>query len=163
MNRACRSNPTERAPLPQTPRALAGGGAVAPDAASDPLRKCQRCGKQRDASEFPMSPVTKQPIATCRACMPQYQRGGKPEREGKRRWQRANREKRAAHKAVEYAVLRGDLKRQPCVRCGSEDRVVAHHDDYSRPLDVMWLCWPCHVERHREIGRPFGPSKKAAA
>ena len=31
-------------------------------------------------------------------------------------------------------------------------KVIAHHEDYDKPLDVMWLCRSCHVKRHAEIG-----------
>jgi hypothetical protein len=44
----------------------------------------------------------------------------------------------------------GRLTPQPCERCGRED-THGHHEDYSKPLDVNWLCPPCHGERHREI------------
>jgi hypothetical protein len=37
------------------------------------------------------------------------------------------------------------------MRCG-EPKVHAHHEDYSRPLDVTWLCQKCHVQRHVELG-----------
>lgn len=70
---------------------------------------------------------------------------------GKKNWTRANSEKRAAHKAVERALLRGDLKVQPCERCGDAVGVHAHHDDYGQPLNVMWLCPKHHMERHREL------------
>jgi len=39
----------------------------------------------------------------------------------------------------------------------------AHHDDYGQPLSVMWLCPRHHAERHKEIGRPFGPKARRAA
>lgn len=65
-------------------------------------------------------------------------------------WQAKNPEKRAAHKAVEWALKRGDLLRGACVRCGAE-KAQAHHDDYSKPLEVMWLCRAHHVERHAEL------------
>lgn len=68
----------------------------------------------------------------------------------KRAWDRRNVTKRRAHKAVEYALMRGDLVRQPCERCGGLPS-QAHHEDYEKPLDVMWLCPPCHGQRHREI------------
>jgi hypothetical protein len=68
----------------------------------------------------------------------------------KRAWDKANKAKKAVHKIVESALLRGDLVRQPCCRCGSTDS-HAHHDDYDKPLEVMWLCPLHHKERHREI------------
>jgi hypothetical protein len=58
--------------------------------------------------------------------------------------------KYAAHNAVNAAVRSGRLERQLCERCGSL-RVHAHHEDYSKPLEVMWLCPAHHKERHKEI------------
>lgn len=62
---------------------------------------------------------------------------------------RLNPEKRSARKEVHKALLRGDLKRKPCEECGSIKRVQAHHHDYSKPLDVKWLCTLCHGKEHR--------------
>jgi hypothetical protein len=53
----------------------------------------------------------------------------------------------AAHQAVAKALRRGDLVRQPCEVCGAE-KTVAHHDDYSKPLDVRWLCRSDHRHWH---------------
>ena len=47
------------------------------------------------------------------------------------------------------AVVSGRLTRQACERCGAPD-TEAHHSDYSRPLDVQWLCPACHRAKHRE-------------
>lgn len=44
------------------------------------------------------------------------------------------------------------LERMPCEKCGSSDTVHAHHDDYSKPLDVRWLCPQHHREWHQENG-----------
>lgn len=52
-----------------------------------------------------------------------------------------------AHSAVAYALRTGKMARQPCWECGS-DRAVAHHPDYDRPLDVVWLCQPHHKQAH---------------
>lgn len=54
-----------------------------------------------------------------------------------------------AHQLVRIACLRGDLV-EPATRedCGEEVRLDAHHDDYSRPLAVRWLCPCCHKRHH---------------
>lgn len=69
-----------------------------------------------------------------------------------KKWQAKaeNRLKIAVHRQVKKALAIGLLKKQPCTRCGS-DRSQGHHEDYSKPLEVIWLCALHHAERHREI------------
>jgi hypothetical protein len=55
-----------------------------------------------------------------------------------------------AHQKVQRAVQTGALIRQNCVICDAT-KSVAHHDDYEKPLDVIWLCQIHHVERHKRI------------
>lgn len=57
-------------------------------------------------------------------------------------------EKAAAHDAVRNARLRGALTPQPCEVCGATEDIHAHHDDYSKPLEVRWLCARCHRIEH---------------
>jgi hypothetical protein len=64
-------------------------------------------------------------------------------------WARNNREKRAAYDAVKYALKKGKLARQPCEVCGIS-KTHAHHSDYSKPLDVIWLCSFHHGNQHRK-------------
>lgn len=56
----------------------------------------------------------------------------------------------AAHDAVYQARRKGLLVAKPCERCGSQ-KVQAHHEDYSKPLEVVWLCQAHHTARHREL------------
>lgn len=70
---------------------------------------------------------------------------------GKREWDARNKLRRRAHKKIEYALVSGKMERQCCERCGASSNVQAHHDDYSKPLDVMWLCPTHHGERHKEL------------
>src|SRR5690606_23859393 len=59
-------------------------------------------------------------------------------------WRRQNGEKYQAHLAVQRALSNEELARGVCEVCGSPD-VDAHHDDYSRPLEVRWLCRQHHA------------------
>lgn len=82
-------------------------------------------------------------------------RGKRPERikagvEINRIWRAEDERRQKAHNAVYSAVKSGKLIRQLCCRCGNE-KTLAHHEDYDKPLDVMWLCQPCHKQRHKEI------------
>ncbi len=53
-----------------------------------------------------------------------------------------------ARNVCNKAIVAGKLQREPCARCGSAT-VHAHHTDYTRPLDVIWLCPLHHKEAHR--------------
>ena len=59
--------------------------------------------------------------------------------------------KRRAAVILNRAVKRGDVsKPKLCQGCGWLGRLQGHHDDYSKPLDVEWLCSICHGLRHRK-------------
>ena len=87
------------------------------------------------------------------------ERAKKPERikagtEISRIWRAEDRRRGVAHNAVARAIRNGSLLRIPCIRCG-ETKSLAHHEDYDKPLEVMWLCQPCHKQRHKELKQEF--------
>lgn len=66
-----------------------------------------------------------------------------------------------AHKLVNDALRRGKLKRPKlCEICGNTPEptkyqreqhmpaIQAHHTNYANPLEIMWLCLPCHRKEH---------------
>ena len=57
-------------------------------------------------------------------------------------------ERKKAHTAVGNAVRDGRLVKTPCAFCGATEALEAHHHDYALPLDVTWLCKPCHRKFH---------------
>lgn len=59
-------------------------------------------------------------------------------------------EKSLARTALGNAVRDGTVIKTPCRVCGSFDS-EGHHDDYSKPLDVIWLCPKHHAERHVQL------------
>ena len=70
----------------------------------------------------------------------------------KLKWKEKNKEKRKSHIIVGNAIRDKKLLKEPCKVCGSTERVHAHHDDYSKPLDVRWLCAAHHRQWHAAHG-----------
>lgn len=56
-----------------------------------------------------------------------------------------------ANYTLNNAIRRGRIERGPCEVCGTTENVHGHHDDYSKPLDVRWLCRDHHLELHRVL------------
>jgi hypothetical protein len=65
-------------------------------------------------------------------------------------WKLKYPEKNKAHKLVYSGVRNGTIKKEPCIICG-ELKSESHHEDYSKPLEIMWLCKKHHYEHHVNI------------
>lgn len=50
---------------------------------------------------------------------------------------------------LKTAIHRGKFKRLPCQVCGDE-KSEAHHVDYTKPYEVMFLCNIHHIEQHKK-------------
>jgi hypothetical protein len=61
---------------------------------------------------------------------------------------RRDRAKVLARNRLKNAIRFGLIERGPCDVCGTTEGIEAHHEDYSRPLDVRWLCRKHHGEVH---------------
>lgn len=58
--------------------------------------------------------------------------------------------KYAAHVVTSNYIRDGKLKpSEACSICNSKELIEAHHDDYTKPLEVRWLCIKCHKEWHK--------------
>jgi hypothetical protein len=102
--------------------------------------RCERCQRNARSRAWWES----QPPAKKRAIL-----DARPadRRQGRKPGPRAP-EKERARWTVKNALRYGLLAKQPCEVCGVE-KVDAHHEDYSRPLDVRWLCRRHHAAEHR--------------
>lgn len=135
------------------------------------LKRCFKCGDEKPRTEFYAHPqmgdgllgkckdCTRKDIRQHRIKNPdkvrEYDRARArlPHRQAERtrrhhEYAEANPEKRAAHLALGRAVRDGKIQKLPCAFCGENDNLEAHHHDYSKPLDVTWLCRPCHRRFH---------------
>lgn len=81
--------------------------------------------------------------------------GRKAAREYMRKHYQLHRNSYIARSVCSRAIERGDLVRpEHCEQCsGNAGGIIAHHCDYNKPLDVMWLCRMCHRKWHRENGK----------
>lgn len=68
-------------------------------------------------------------------------------------YKKRNPEKTRARWLVRTYLKRGKIVKKPCCNCGSESNIHAHHNDYSKPLDISWYCRSCHSELHRRINK----------
>lgn len=59
----------------------------------------------------------------------------------------AQRVKDSARSYAGVYLKRGKIERESCVDCGNPESQM-HHPDYGRPLEIVWLCRPCHMLRH---------------
>lgn len=110
------------------------------------LNQCKECSKKSTSEHYWTH--REQHVAY------EKEREQTPERhqakvEYQRKYRVRNREKNLARQRVRYAVRTGRLKRQPCEVCGG--KAQAHHTDYSKPLDVRWLCFQHHRAEHGQV------------
>ena len=115
--------------------------------ADDYLGKCKECTKL-DVLEYRANNLKK---------IREYdkERSKNPERKKlnaltTKIWRNKDKRRQMCHNAVARAIKSGALIKKPCVRCNNQIS-VAHHEDYDKPLDVIWFCEQCHKQRHKEI------------
>jgi len=149
--------------------ALSTTGLFCGDSKMPKMRTCSKCGvKQRLEDFYPSSMHKEGRKPECKKCNNERGRAYvKANKEKRKAWRRQHylknlsREKEAAkqyhlthkdghraHAKVGYATRAGHLTPKPCEVCGTIDDVHAHHDDYSKPLDVRWLCRSHHLRLH---------------
>ena len=122
------------------------------------MKKCFKCSKVKPISEFYRhSGMSDGRLGKCKHCTIKESIRRKKEniesyREWNRKWSltwaKKNPEKIKAYKKVLHAVKTGKLIRKPCVKCGQ--KAQAHHEDYSKPLIVKWLCPKHHSYEHKK-------------
>lgn len=135
------------------------------------MKACFKCGSQKPLDQFyrhaqmadghlnKCKDCTRRDVRQHRLDNPervratQNARSNSPQRVAARRsyaqrFVKENPDRRAAHTAVSNAIRDGRLAKTPCAFCGKSERLEAHHHDYAKPLDVTWLCKPCHRRFH---------------
>jgi ribosomal protein S27AE len=150
---------------------------------------CKKCLRRKPMGEFYPHPgmsdghlnkckeCTKADVRDARAAHPEYYRQydrmrydargkrGTASKEAQRRgsiaWVQRNPEKRKCHIIVGNAIRDGKLLRpKSCSKCGDIGRIDAHHEDYSKPFKIEWLCKRCHSDTWTKPRRAMNPRKR---
>jgi len=146
------------------------------------MKTCTSCAEQKQYSDFYAHPKAADGLfAICKACHKKRmferrrddpsvraydrERAKQPHRiqaayETSKRWRQKNPDAYRAQNAVNNALRDGKISRQPCAICSTTGRVHAHHKDYSKPLEVVWLCARCHHRIHNIFPELEGANKK---
>lgn len=131
---------------------------------------CTRCKQEKTRSEFGRHKARKDGLrGWCRECCRQYKRTRYPSIRAKerllrreyycrtrdrhiaycRRYRSDNREANRARSLFRHHIAAGKIVRESCEVCG-EPNAEGHHDDYSQPLNVRWLCRLHHSRFHAD-------------
>lgn len=136
-----------------------------------PKKSCIRCGVEKPLTDFYKHPATADGhLGKCSQCCREQARDNRRSKsEQYAAYDRARKdlphrvklkeditarmkverpEVYAAHCAVSNAIRDGKLEKKACEMCGGPAH--AHHEDYSKPLEVVWLCHKHHMARHRK-------------
>lgn len=93
-------------------------------------KKCPKCRKNRDYLDFYSKIGVQKYCSECRKLNI----------------------KQIVRNKVCNAIRAGKITRQPCENCGTTKRIHAHHEDYSKPFEINWLCFDCHMSHHGIFG-----------
>lgn len=79
-------------------------------------------------------------------------RGNRITKEKRKEWEEKNPAKRHAQTLINNLLRANKISKQPCEECKSTTYIHAHHDDYSKPFDIRWLCAAHHSQWHKKFG-----------
>lgn len=103
-------------------------------------RKCANCKKVMPISNFYRRSKYKETQLYKSYCKECYHNSIYPE-------------KLEARNILRNAIRDGNIKKPDiCTRCKNKfpkNKIQGHHSDYSKPLEVIWLCQKCHNEIHK--------------
>lgn len=123
---------------------------------------CPKCIRHLPKNSFPRNKANQDGLGVyCRmyqgkiSARKWYLNGGKEKlRKSQAIYRRKNgrhnycsKEQRWARKTLENALTFEKISKKPCDVCGVE-KVEGHHQDYRKPLEVIWLCNKHHRQIH---------------
>jgi hypothetical protein len=130
------------------------------------MKNCFKCGLLKELKEFYKHPqMPDGHVNKCKECNKKdvrenrsnkidyyreydRERGCRQDKEYLKKYRSKYPKKYNAHKLIQKAIKSGKLFSEKCQDCGDDKLTHAHHDDYSKPLNIRWLCPACHKKWH---------------
>ena len=137
------------------------------------LNKCKECTK-KDVTKHREDNIEKvRAYDRSRGMLPhriaarkEYQKteaGKEARNRGQRKYRKTEKGRRANHEYIKQhpdriaagiilnnAVRDKRIQKKPCEFCGSTINIHGHHEDYGKPLEVIWMCAQCHKDYHAQ-------------
>ena len=120
-------------------------------------KTCRKCKQEKLMTEFSKK-KGKLLQSQCKSCKALYYREWYRSNGRKRSknymeailvWQKNHRIVNNVGNKVFHALRTGRLvKALSCIICGKVGKINAHHDNYSKPFDILWVCSSCHKKIH---------------
>lgn len=149
--RSCASQRTRRAANQPSRSALSAEKRAT--SAANTTKVCTGCGNERPYADYYADCSRCDGMfAKCKVCCAAYS-ASRYQPRGRRISSVPLAVRKHARNVLNNAVYAGLVKRGRCEVCGAK-RAQGHHDDYSKPLSVRWLCVFHHAEHHRINGWP---------
>lgn len=137
------------------------------------MKTCKKCSQKKNLDNFYIQTGKADGYANiCKVCVRKYSRAYSKSPKGRardrkrqrtkerrkwnanyrREWRRKNKLKHWCRNKFLGAVLSGKITRQRrCSVCGSGVGMEAHHENYNKPYNVIWLCRKCHKKLHKKL------------
>ncbi len=108
------------------------------------MKTCTTCLTGKPESDFYAIAGRKTSRARCKSC----------DKKAIDMRRKANLQADVAQVLAAYGVRTGIIEKQTiCFTCKQEKPLDKHHEDYTKPYEVMWLCRMCHAQMHADKRR----------
>jgi hypothetical protein len=101
-------------------------------------KDCSKCGAEKETN--------REKQRYCKLCHNEWMRDNR-----KKHSELSEEQKKKANARSYFNTYlnRGLISKECCSVC--ENPIAeGHHEDYNKPLDVVWLCRECHLKHHKE-------------
>jgi len=119
-------------------------------------KKCRRCREVKPLTGFPKLYGEEKGIGGRKSYCSKCKRSTLASKASRKKYKKTDveRKKIKVRKTLRRAVKANKIPKPTiCSICNEsfpKEKIHGHHEDYSKPLDVIWCCQACHMEIHNE-------------